>query len=246
MVASANFMRKNILITGAPKSGKSTFLDKLIADYSNKFGFLTKEIRKDGIRTGFEMVSHDGGKMMLADVDTVDTHKVGKYFVHTKNIDLFLKKLSSSDSKDLLYIDEIGQMQLFSDLFRKIVLQFLNSPNTCVATITSVYEDDFTRDIKNRADVIVVEITPENREEKLTFAKMLLKKIEKARQYMAEPKRFIFKNNTHALLQSEHGTRELVYTDGNWNCGCDFFFSYKLCSHTIATEAIRKSRNQKV
>lgn len=239
-------MRKNILITGAPKSGKSTFLEKLIVEYPNKIGFLTKEISNDGIRTGFEMVSHDGGKMMLADVDTADAHKVGKYSVHAENIDLFLEQLSSGDSKNLLYMDEIGQMQLFSGLFKKIVLQFLNSPNTCVATITSVYEDDFIRDIKNRTDVIVVEITPENRGEKLAFVKMLLKKMEKARQYMAEPKRFIFEDDTHALIQSEHGTRKLVYTEGSWNCGCDFFHLYKLCSHTIATEAIREKRNQKV
>lgn len=232
-------MRKNILITGVPKSGKSTFLEKLIADFPNKIGFLTREIRKDNLRTGFEMVSHDGEKMTLADIDNSDTHKVGKFFVHTENLDLFLERMQYGATISLLYIDEIGQMQLFSDLFKKTSLQFFDSPNTCVATVTSIYEDDFTRDIKNRADVIVVEITPENRDEKLKFVKMLLKKIEKARQYATEPKRFTFKNDTHILFQSEHGIRTLVYKDGIWNCECDFFRSHKLCSHTIAAGAIQ-------
>jgi nucleoside-triphosphatase THEP1 len=232
-------MRKNILITGAPKSGKSTLLEQLIVGYPNKVGFLTKEIRKDEIRVGFEMILHNGPKTLLSDVDTEDSHKVGKYFVHPQNIDPFLEHLSlPSDGISLLYVDEIGQMQLFSDLFRKTVLRFFETPNTCVATITSVYEDDFTQSIKNRDDVILVEITPENREGKLEFLKMLLKKIDKAKGYSAEPGRFTFENDTHTTIKSEHGTRRLVLQNNVWSCECDFFRAHGVCSHVIAVESI--------
>jgi len=234
-------MRKNILITGAPKSGKSTLLEELIADYPNKIGFLSKEIRKDNIRIGFEIILHNGKKTLLSDVDTEDSHKVGKYFVHPQNIDPLLEHLSlPSDDTSLLYIDEIGQMQLFSDLFRKTVLRFFEVPNTCVATITSVYEDDFTRSIKNRDDVILVEITPENREEKLEFVGALLKKIDRAKRYCTKPGRFTFENDTHAVIESEHGTRRLIRQNNAWNCECDFFHAHGVCSHVIAVEAINR------
>jgi nucleoside-triphosphatase len=234
-------MRKNILITGAPKSGKSTLLEELIADYPDRVGFLTKEIRTDGVRTGFEMISYDGEKTLLSDVDTEDSHKVGKYFVHPQNIDPFLEHLSIPFAeKSLLYMDEIGQMQLFSEFFRKTVLRLLDAPNTCVATISSVYDDDFTQSIKDRDDVILVEITAENRGEKLEFLKILLKKIDKARSYSAEPERFIFEGDTHATIKSEHGTRQLIRRNNAWNCECDFFHKYGICSHVIAIDAINK------
>ena len=46
-------MQKNILITGKPKSGKSTILEKVIFGIPDKVGFITKEIRANGQRTGF-------------------------------------------------------------------------------------------------------------------------------------------------------------------------------------------------
>ena len=105
-------------------------------------------------------------------------YRVGKYYVQVENIDPFLTHilLPPGDKENLIYIDEIGQMQLFSEYFKEKVLEFFNSTNTYIATITSVYEDDFIKAIKARNDVIIVEISPENRESSLEFARMLLKK----------------------------------------------------------------------
>jgi hypothetical protein len=140
-------------------------------------------------------------------------------------------------------MDEIGQMELFSEDFKEKVLEFFNSKNTCIATITSVYEDDFTKAVKARNDVITVELSPENRESNLEFAQMLLKKIEKARRYISEPERFSFKDDTHVTVQSEHNLRKLFYTDNKWHCDCDFFRSYAVCSHVIAVEEIQNKPN---
>ena len=38
-----------------PKSGKSTFLKKLISNFENKVGFVTNEIREDDEKIGFEI-----------------------------------------------------------------------------------------------------------------------------------------------------------------------------------------------
>ena len=238
-------MRKNILITGRPQSGKSTFLEQLTASYPNKIGFVTREMRADDVRTGFELVSFDGRKVKLADTEAMSLYKVGKYYVQVENIDPFLAYISlpPDNKENLLYIDEIGQMQLFSENSKKMVLEFLNSTNTCVATITSVYEDDFTKAVKARNDVIIIEITPENRVARLEFARTLLKKIEKAKRYVSEPERFSFKDNTEVTVRSDHNLRKLVYTNNAWHCECDFFRSHAICSHVIALEEIQNRRD---
>lgn len=231
-------MRKNILITGEPKSGKSTLLEHVISDQVNKVGFITKEVRKDAVRIAFDLVSYDDRIMRLADVDAVTNCKVGKFYVQPGNIDLFLAGVPQSNEENLLYIDEIGQMQLFSSPFKDKVLAFLNSPNSCVATITSVYEDDFTKEIKARDDVIFVEITIENRMAKLAFVRALLKKIEKAKKYAQEPERVAFVDSNNATLRSDHGVRQLTCWNGRWQCECDFFYSHGVCSHVIAVETL--------
>ena len=63
-------MQKNILITGKPKSGKSTLLKGLITDIPNKTGFVTNEILGESGRVGFEIGTRTGRRTMLARVDS--------------------------------------------------------------------------------------------------------------------------------------------------------------------------------
>ena len=51
-------MRTNILISGVPKSGKSTILKKIIQHYSERIGFVTNEVREHDERIGFEIETH--------------------------------------------------------------------------------------------------------------------------------------------------------------------------------------------
>ena len=159
-------MKKNILITGKPRSGKSTLLRKLIVGVSNKVGFITNEIREEGERVGFEIETSGGSKALLAHVDFKTEHQVSKYFVDVKNLEVLISEASRFKGEDLLYLDEIGQMQLFSEEFKKLALSYLNSQNRCIATVSCIYEDDFIKRIKAREDVTLIEITAENREEK--------------------------------------------------------------------------------
>ncbi len=159
-------MKKKILITGLPRSGKSTILEKVINEIDNKKGFITREVRANGERTGFEIVTDDGRKKMLSSIDFNSLHKVSRYFVDVDGLDEMVATLMDY-GKELLYIDEIGQMELFSENFKELVTNYLDSDNVFIATVSKVYEDDFIRRIKSRKDVLLYEITPENREEKL-------------------------------------------------------------------------------
>jgi len=158
-------MKKNILITGKPKIGKSTLLRKIASTIPHKVGFVTQEMRGDIGRVGFEIEAHTGSKITLAHIEGVTLHKVSKYFVHIEKLESILPEVSNFKKEDTLYIDEIGEMQLFSSAFKELVLNYLNSENRCVATFSSVFEDDFIHQIKGRDDVKIFELTEGNREE---------------------------------------------------------------------------------
>lgn len=230
-------MIKNIFITGIPKSGKSTLLDNVIVDIPDKVGFITKEIRADGQRAGFEIQTHLRNKTTLASIDFTTLYKVSRYFVSVENLNSVIPEVSKFADNDTLYIDEIGQMELFSENFKALVVKFLDSKNIFLATITQVYTDKFVDGIKNRKDIIFVELTEENRKAKEELVGLLIKKIKKAQKYIGEPNRFTRKDST-VEMQSEHDVRNLVFRAGKWECSCDFYKQYKICSHSIATSEL--------
>lgn len=228
-------MKKNILITGMPRSGKSTLLKKIIKNYDKKVGFITNEIRKDGERVGFEIETNTGQKSMLANVDFKTNFKVSRYFVDISNLDNLLPKIEKFNDDELLFIDEIGQMELFSEKFKQVVLNYLDSSNTCIVTLSKVYTDTFIEQIKNRKDVILIEIEEETRDAKEKYIETLLRKITKAKRYLSEPERFTI-NSNEVTLVTDHGIRKLTKQGKEWICNCDFFQENNLCSHIIALE----------
>lgn len=229
----------NIIITGLPRSGKSTLLDKILKPYVNKIGFITKEIRNEHGRVGFNIVTHQGVEIRLAHTQLKTSHNVGKFFVDISALQDAVARVSIFSNEDILYLDEIGQMQLFSDDFKKLVKKYLDSENIVVATITSVYEDEFTQSIRARDDVHIVEISEQNYEDKTQFVQKLMQKAVKAKKYISSPERFKRSSNT-VTMNSEHGTRSLIKTQNSWICDCDFFTQHTICSHAIATQAIFK------
>ncbi len=232
-------MRKNILITGAPKSGKSTLLGKVISDIPNKTGFVTNEIRQGEGRVGFEIETSSGDKTVLSHIDFKTPFKVSKYFVDVLNLDKIIPKVSKFKENDILYLDEIGEMQLFSKNFEGLVLNYLDSKNIVLASLSQIYQNFFTDVIRKRKDIIIIELTENNRLEKEKFVRLLIKKIEKAQRYANEPERF-FKNDDIIEVKSEHGLRKLILKDGVIFCNCDFYNEHKICSHTLAAEEIYK------
>ncbi len=229
-------MKKNVLVTGLPRSGKSTLLRTVVADFENKVGFVTNEIREDNERTGFEIETNDGFKSTLASVNFKTDYKVSRYFVNVDNLDAIIPRVEQYNSSALLYLDEIGQMELFSARFKNLVEKYLDSPNICIATLSKVHSDTFTEWVRNRNDVIIVEINEENREARQGFVTLLLKKIEKAERYSAEPERF-YMNQDGINLRTDHGVRRLKKSDEKWVCECDFFIENRICSHVIAVDS---------
>ncbi len=157
-------MAQKIFLTGLPRSGKTTLLHRLIDPVAQKTGFLTDEIRENGERVGFKVVTSHGEESVLADVSTPSPFKVSRYYVHPSSLETVIEPLFAFGRSDLLYLDEIGQMELFSSKFKELVEAYLDSDQPLIATISKIYSDAFTEALLRRNDVTVFEITPENRE----------------------------------------------------------------------------------
>ena len=62
-------------------------------------------------------------------------------------------------------------------------------------------------------------------------------KVDKARKYAEEKERVsitTFKANFHG----NHGSYEVTFDSGNWECQCEFFARHPACSHTMALQRI--------
>lgn len=154
-----------LLITGRPKSGKSTILGNLISNIVHRRGFITREIVKDQRRTGFVVEDMDYRSVVLAQTKNPTSLQVGRFHVQPEVLAQFTQNLSHPQGGELLYIDEIGQMQLHSDEFKSLVAVYLDAPNDFVATISSVYTDEFTERILKRDDVVLFQIEDTNRDD---------------------------------------------------------------------------------
>ncbi len=158
--------KKNILVTGHPGSGKTTLLRRVAEELKSLHlaGFFTSEIRERNIRKGFELRSLDGKQGLLAHVDIVSPHRVGKYKVDMKGFEAFLERIPFLEpSASLIIVDEIAKMECFSELFKRLVTQVLDSDKVVLASI-ALKGDGFIESIKKRDDVKLVELVESRRE----------------------------------------------------------------------------------
>ncbi|MFX0081050.1 MAG: NTPase [Candidatus Hodarchaeota archaeon] len=136
-------MNTKILITGPPRSGKSTLIGKLIEHFSNRqisvYGFLTPEVREGHNRIGFDLLNiKTKEREKLARKGNFDTkHRVGKYHVFIERFEKFLANFKNIryHQEDLIIIDEIGKMELFSDKFQEFIMNMFKSNISIIATI---------------------------------------------------------------------------------------------------------------
>ena len=156
---------RNILITGLPGSGKTTFVEKILRQVNvPAVGFITREIRQHGNRVGFSIDTLDGRTGVLARVDFKSGFRVGRYGVRLETIDeIAVPSLKSSTEDILIVIDEIGKMECLSEVFRKAVIEVLDSPNLVLAAI-AMKGDYFIQSLKSRDDVSVIELNQANRD----------------------------------------------------------------------------------
>lgn len=162
---------RHLLITGKPGIGKTTFIQNVVKYFSSwkVTGFWTTEVRKAGRRIGFDIIIVSGGHGVLARVENEPIkspqYRVGKYRVSIRDLENLAVPTLYSKS-DLLVIDEIGKMEIYSSRFREALVQALDQHPFVLATIGR-QRLPFLQKIKERQDTDVWEITVDNRNQML-------------------------------------------------------------------------------
>ena len=165
-------MKKIFFLTGRPGIGKTTVLlrivEKLKKEGLKVGGFISREVREDGARVGFKIISLDDGREgWLAHVKQPIGPKIGKYRVCMEDLEsIGVNAIQRAiRESEIIVIDEVGPMELFSQSFRKVLVESLNSEKTILGTIHYRIKTPLIAEIKAREDVAIIEVTWKNREE---------------------------------------------------------------------------------
>jgi len=164
-------VKRVLLITGSPGIGKTTLLTKSVDTLRrrgyNIGGMISREVREAGTRIGFEILDLDSQKHgWLAHVNQKVGPQVGKYHVNLTDLEAIGANAISHavENCEIIAIDEIGPMELFSGKFRNAVKNALKSNKPVLAVIHSKANDRLVHEAKARDDVEVFTVTAENRD----------------------------------------------------------------------------------
>lgn len=159
-----------IFLTGPPRTGKSTVLlnvaESLRARHYRLGGMISREIREEGARVGFEIRDYATGRTgWLAHIRQPRGPRVGKYRVNLDD----LRSIGSVaienalEDADIVLIDEIGPMELLSKRFRRAVQKAINGSKPVLGTIHYRVQHPLVRQVKSRKDAAIVDITQKSR-----------------------------------------------------------------------------------
>jgi nucleoside-triphosphatase len=165
---------KNLFLTGAPSSGKTTVIKKVIEGLDHPAnGFYTEEERIEGRRVGFMMKALDGRTGYLAHQDIKSDFHIRRYGISIENIETIAALSITPLNRNIIILDEIGKMECFSAVFKIAAIKALDSPNIVLGTIT-FGGDEFILGIKKRDNIEIIEVTPGNRD---SLPEILLRKV---------------------------------------------------------------------
>jgi nucleoside-triphosphatase len=165
-------MKRLFFITGRPGVGKTTVLlnaaDGLRDKGYSVGGMLSREVREEGVRVGFELVDlATGQKGWLAHVNQPIGPQVGKYRVNLDHLDRIGVNAVQNALRDaeVVVVDEVGPMELLSAAFKLVIKDIADSQKLVLGVIHHSARDSIIDSIKKRNDAEIVEVTVGNRQE---------------------------------------------------------------------------------
>lgn len=164
-------MRKRLLlITGSPGIGKTSVLLKTVEALKGRGysvgGMVSREVRSCGARVGFEVLDlSGGGRGWLAHIHQKQGPQVGKYRVNLGDLDSVGSEaiIDAVKNVEVVVIDEIGPMELYSEYFRKAIKNAVESRKLVIGTVHWKVTDKLIREIRGREDAETYIVTYANR-----------------------------------------------------------------------------------
>ena len=165
--------KRVLLVTGSPGVGKTTLLLRVVEALKAKGysfgGMVSREVRSCGARVGFEILdlADSSRHGWLAHVNQKTGPQVGRYRVNLEDLDNVGVEavLRAVRECDIVAIDEIGPMELFSEKFRRAVLEAVESGKLVIAVVHWKARDKIIEALKKREDAEIFNVTCENRGE---------------------------------------------------------------------------------
>jgi nucleoside-triphosphatase len=163
-------MAQTLLLSGRPGVGKTTVIKSVAQALGDRAdGFYTEEVRHQGKRQGFQLVGlRRGERATLAHVRLKgrDRPNVGRYGVDVaalEQIGVAALERATAQSR-VIFIDEIGKMELFSEAFKRAVLAAMEGQVPVIATVMA-RPHPWVDTLKARPNVTLWQVTIENRDE---------------------------------------------------------------------------------
>jgi nucleoside-triphosphatase len=163
--------KRVFLITGAPGTGKTTVISKTVTALKAQGlavgGMISQEARDYCTRKGFEVIDVATGKNgWLAHVDQKTGPQVGKYHVNLSDLErIGVKAIESATQKcDVVVVDELGPMELFSLKFKQAVQVALDSSKVVLVVVHAKAKDPLIEHAKQLPDAELFTVTVDNRD----------------------------------------------------------------------------------
>lgn len=127
----------HILLTGRPRTGKTTLIKRIVKELPCAGGFYTEEITEAGQRVGFKIKTLDEKEGILARKGWKSHYTLGLYGINLEDLEhIGVKAIEEAQkNKEIIVIDELGKMELFSEKFKASVINALNSQKSVLGTI---------------------------------------------------------------------------------------------------------------